>query len=458
MPADKRLLLVNPWIADFTAYDLWARPMGLLETAGRLRAHRGIALDFLDCLNMAHPSIPEAFRKKRSDGTGKIFGWGIAKPKALQGLRIPRAFIMYGISEEAFAGELERRPRPDTVLMTLGMTYQYPGVQRIIRLIRERWGGVPILLGGIYATLCPEHARRHSGADIVLPGPAGASLEMALKELLGIELHLDGSHLLAYDLLADTSSFPFPTTRGCPYRCTYCASHLLQSRFIRRPVEECLEELKCIRRSFPTRHLAFYDDALLLDADRHAKPLFEGIIRENFGFTFHTPNGLHVREIDAELAWLMRKANVKTIRLSVETTSARLLKQTGSDHKTGDLAKAVEHLENAGYKRSELDSYLLIGIPGQKREEIEESLKNVASLGIRSHFSYFSPIPGTALWKKMAASGLVRDDDDPLLHNKVLFPYRRWSISPEELVQLKELQNSLNGVKPKGLLDDTLGM
>ena len=140
----------------------------------------------------------------------------------------------------------------------------------------------------------------------------------------------------------------------------------------------------------------------------------------------------------------MKRANVKTLRLSVETTSAGLLKRTGSDHKIGALAKAVESLEKAGYRRNELDSYLLIGLPGQTREEIEESVKIVASLGIRSHFSYFSPIPGTALWKDMAAGGRVHDDEDPLLHNKILFPYRGWSITPEALVELKRMQNGFN--------------
>jgi len=441
----KSVLLVNPWIADFAAYDLWTKPLGLMEVAGRLSGHPGLTLDFLDCLDMSHPSVPDAFRKKKPEGTGRIFGWRIAKPESLGALQVPRALKHYGIPEEAFARELERRPRPDAVLMTSGMTYQYPGVQRAIELIRKRWGGVPVLLGGIYVTLCTDHARAHSGADKILPGPAGLSLETVLSEILGMEIRLGREHYpAACALLSDRSSLPFLTTRGCPFHCTYCASHLLQPVCVRKSVEACLEELRWISAHLSTRHIAFYDDALLLDADRHAKPLFEGIVREAFNFAFHTPNGLQVREIDAELAVLMKKADVRTVRLSVETTSARLLKRTGTDRKMGDLALAAGHLEKAGYRRNELDSYLLIGLPGQTNDEIQESVNAVASLGIRSHFSFFSPIPGTPLWKEMAASGLVSNGEDPLLHNKNLFPYRGWSITPEELVRLKELQNQLN--------------
>ena len=445
MPPPKRLLLVNPWIADFTAYDLWAAPLGLLEVAARLRNRPELAVDFLDCLGMAHPSVSEAFHKKRPDGTGKLPSWSIPKPEALRRLAVPRAFKMYGISEDAFLAELKRRPRPDAVLVTSGMTYQYPGVQRTISLIREFWGDVPILLGGIYATLCAEHARAHSGADKVLPGQAGLSLESALTDLLGMEILLgrSGWHP-AFDLLTDASALPLLTTRGCPFHCTYCASHLLQPVCSRRGIEDCLKELMWIRDSFPARHIAFYDDALLHDAASHAKPLFEGIIREDFDFAFHTPNGLQVREIDPELAVLMKKAGVLTVRLSVETTSERLLEKTGTNRKMGDLQSAVGHLEKAGYPRRELDSYLLIGLPGQTKREIEDSVRSVSALGIRSHFSFFSPIPGTVLWGDMATSGLVRDDEDPLLHNKILFLYRGWSVVPEELMELKQFQNQAN--------------
>ncbi len=62
-------------------------------------------------------------------------------------------------------------PRPDAVLVTSLMTYWYPGVTAAIRLVREYFPGVPVILGGIYASLCPDHARSHSGADLVLTGP-----------------------------------------------------------------------------------------------------------------------------------------------------------------------------------------------------------------------------------------------------------------------------------------------
>ena len=75
------ILLINPWIHDFAAYDFWAKPMGLLTIAGILRAH-GITVSYLDCLNRFHP------RSAKSDpwaryGRGPYLKTRILKPAGL---------------------------------------------------------------------------------------------------------------------------------------------------------------------------------------------------------------------------------------------------------------------------------------------------------------------------------------------------------------------------------------
>ena len=66
--------------------------------------------------------------------------------------------------------------RPDLILVTSMMTYWYPGVQETIKILRQHWPDVPLVLGGIYATLCHEHARLTSGADLVFKGPVESNL------------------------------------------------------------------------------------------------------------------------------------------------------------------------------------------------------------------------------------------------------------------------------------------
>ena len=169
------LLLINPWIYDFAAYDYFAQPLGLLYLAGRLEA-QGFAVHFLDCLDTPHAK-PGPF------GTGRYPKEILPAPPGLKG--ISRRYGRYGISEAAFRERLAQVPPPAAILVTSLMTYWYPGVAAAIRLAREHFPGVPVTLGGIYASLCPEHARQHSGADQVLTGPGEAAVFTLLKNVVG---------------------------------------------------------------------------------------------------------------------------------------------------------------------------------------------------------------------------------------------------------------------------------
>jgi hypothetical protein len=99
--------------------------------------------------------------KRRPDGRGKFNEEVIAKPRPLAG--IPRIFRKYGITTEEFLSKLKAIPQPDAILVTSGMTYWYLGVLDTIRTIRKIFPKTLIVLGGIYATLCSDHARRTSG-------------------------------------------------------------------------------------------------------------------------------------------------------------------------------------------------------------------------------------------------------------------------------------------------------
>ena len=211
------------------------------------------------------------------------------------------------------------------------MTYWYPGIQAVVDLVRRRFGPVPVILGGIYATLCPGHARADTGADLVVPGPAEEGLLAALAGVLGDGFPagpdptgFDALPPPAFDLLRDRTWLPVLTSRGCPLKCTFCASSLLWRGFEQRPAASVLAEVLESHARFGTRHFAFYDDALLSGKRLHAGPLFEGLAAAGPRSAFHAPNGLHIREIDAAMARLMRAAGFESLYLSLESTDEGL--------------------------------------------------------------------------------------------------------------------------------------
>jgi radical SAM superfamily enzyme YgiQ (UPF0313 family) len=435
-----QVLLINPWIYDFAAYNLWIEPLGLLTIAAVLREN-GYGVTLIDCL-APFPGAPQA----RPDGSGKFAKAVIESPEAVS--FVPRRFGRYGLPLDLFEAALAASPVPDLVLVASGMTYWYPGVVDAIRQVRKRFDSVPVVLGGVYATLCQDHARERSGADEVIAGPGlVAALRLAdwtTASDSGPERYADPR---TWPPPARQLLPPAPVSRGfagvltawgCPFRCTYCASHRLQPGYVqRKPSAVVSEILACTRRG--VRDFAFYDDALLLNAACHIVPILEGVLAQGVRARFHTPNGIHAREISPELAGLMRRAGFASVRLSLETVDACRQRATGGKVTTDIFAQAVAHLEAAGFTSGELAAYVLAGLPDQPLSEVEASIRTVHRLGIQARLALFSPIPGTP-----DGDRALPPVADPLLHNNTVYPYLRGAAYARELQRLKLLATAGN--------------
>ena len=178
-----RALLIHPWIHDFAAYDFWLRPLGLLRIGAILR-QTGIDVDVVDCLDPLHRWFARSDGERRPLGQGRFHKEEIPKPRALAAF--PRRYSRYGIPPAALQAELRSRFLPDVILVTSGMTYWYPGVQETISHCREVFPDVPVVLGGIYATLAHDHAVEFSGADAVVRGGEWSTIAHTLSEYLPI--------------------------------------------------------------------------------------------------------------------------------------------------------------------------------------------------------------------------------------------------------------------------------
>ena len=165
-PDTPNILLINPWIHDFAAYDFWAKPMGLLSIASILRSH-GFNVSYIDCLDRFHPNAP-ATNPQARNGRGPFLKVRIPKPKGLED--VSRNYCRYGIKTKWFREDLLSIQKPDLIFITSLMTYWYHGLQETIKIIKEIFPDVPVVLGGIYASLCSDHAVDHSGADRVVTG------------------------------------------------------------------------------------------------------------------------------------------------------------------------------------------------------------------------------------------------------------------------------------------------
>jgi len=448
------LILINPWIYDFAAYDLWSKPLGLLSLAGMLR-ERGFSVHLIDCLDVHHPdmmtssTLPRPVR--RSYGTGKFWREKIPKPPPLE--HIPRAYSRYGVSKDVFLKELQKVSAPSAILVTSLMTYWYPGVAEAIRLTRQIHPGAPVILGGIYARLCEEHALQKSGADVVFTGTTAPG-DTSLTDLLDrLELSPEGGQsnksphpYPAFDLLNEPDYVCLSTSFGCPFRCRYCASPFLNPWFTQRAPETILNEIHFWHKAHGIRDFAFYDDALLVNAEARMGPVMETLAGLKLGLRFHTPNALHVREISSDIAELLYLSGFRTIRLGLETSDMDIHNRLDKKISAGEFEWAVRNLLGAGFKKKDIGAYILMGLPGQSVESVSKSLSFADLAGATPYLAEYSPIPHTSLWEKALKHSEYDLASEPLFHNNTLLPC--WE--PEKREGVPELKRMVRDIRQGG--------
>ncbi len=444
-----RFLLFNPWIHDFSAFDHWTRPLNLLRLASLLR-QCGAEVTFYDCLDRRSADLdglPSPPRHRLNPfGCGHYYREEIPLPPLLDFM--PRHFKRYGIPPGRVENRLRDFPEPDVVVVASMMTYWYPGVFEAVTMMRRLFPRAPVIIGGVYATLCRDHAEQFSGADAVVTGPHWPAIVNRIFEIVGYGAPCNGDQKTwiepSYDFLRGEACFPLLTSTGCPCHCTYCATHSLWPRFFPYECEPILDSLDRLVRDFGATDISFYDDALLTGKEKHFWPLMENVIRRGYSLRFHTPNALHVRQIDRETARLLRRGGFATIRLGLEVTQRDRQKETGGKVYTPEYIEAMRHLREAGFSAREVGTYVLFGLPDQSLESVWEGCQLVAQQGSEIKLALYSPIPGTPLYEAPCDDFRFDPTADPLLQNCSLAPWRAVSTPYESYQNLKQNIERIN--------------
>lgn len=423
-----RILLVNPPIYDFSAYDFWMKPYGLLSVGGALREKA--SLELFDFLDRKHPSnLQRNSRASDQWGRGRFISQDIEKPACFRGFR--RRYRRYGLPREVFT-EFARSCFPfDFVLIGSMMTYWYPGVREVIEDVRSLWPGAKIILGGVYATLCHDHACR-SGADIVV---GGAELKK-LWEFLGISP--DEGEIPFWESYSDLETGVLKLTDSCPFDCSYCAVRRLSGAFRARPVAKVLRELWSLSE-MGVKNIAFYDDALLYQPENVLIPFLDEVIDSRIKVNFHTPNALNARFLAPSLARKMVDAGFRTFYIGFESGNSQWQNGTGGKVSPLELETAVRSLFAAGASPEYVTAYILAGHPRGNEQDVEGAMRFANFLGIRVMLAEYSPIPGTPDGE---ACRKWADLDEPLWQNKTAFSGTL--LGERELNRLKRRARELN--------------
>lgn len=352
-----------------------------------------------------------------------------------------------GLSEQVVREELART-QPDAVGITSFSTEYIQETRRMSQLVKKELPQAIVILGGIFPTVLPEMAIEDSNVDYLIIGEGEYRLPQLLNELNSEEcnlLSIDGLawgcppviqpmrsfipnldavgfpdygglnlpsyrncvHKYAHGLLP--RQFPFAitiTSRGCPYRCIFCAAAMISGRKVRlRSAANVLEEIDKLHREDGIREIIFLDDHFLANRDR-AIEIMKGLIDRDYGMTWKCVN-MTIWRLDEELLELMRKSGCYQITVSPESGNQYVLRKI---IKKPVMLDKVPHIldiaKNLGF---EIVVNFVFGFPGETWDQIRDTCRYAEKLDVDIvNFHLATPLPKTELMEICLRAGYLK--------------------------------------------------
>lgn len=297
-------------------------------------------------------------------------------------LKLATYHKMRGDSVELIRGLAPARHSPDSIYVTSLFTYAWKSVHQAIQFYQGLYRRTPIILGGIYATIMPEHAEL-SGAE-VRPG-----------------LNMDVECLIPdYSLVPQFRANILISSRGCIRRCSFCAAPVLE------PFDPRVTSLKSISHVlYPDyRKVIFWDNNFL--ANPHWRNIVSELKMANLTVDFN--QGIDARLINEEIADELRGLRLEPIRLAYDTRGQR-----------GPVRRAISLLEKVGFSKRQMIVYMIYNFE-EHPEEFLDRLRDVLEWGAVAYPMRYEPIN-------------VRDaQGNPLSKNS--FISQRWSADYLEML------------------------
>lgn len=325
--------------------------------------------------------------------------------------------------------------KPDVVGITcVSLNYNY--AKKYSKIAKNR--NVPVLIGGIHISILPNTMTKDMDVAIIGEG------EEAIKELFAIYLekakfdkkdlstikglaYWDGKKIVQTEIrppVANMDKLPKPardlmkiekcthvfSSRGCPYRCTFCASSRFwnSTRFF--SAKYVVSEVKYLYETYGVREIDFWDDLFIVSKPR-IKEMISLLRKEKILGKVSFFCAVRSNLIDESMAKLLKKLNVEGISMGLESATPRILNYLKGDTiNVKDHARAIRIFNKFGI---EVSASFIIGSPDETREEVLNTLKFIKNSRLRGlTISVLTPLPGTPLWEYAKKRKMVSDKMD----------------------------------------------
>jgi anaerobic magnesium-protoporphyrin IX monomethyl ester cyclase len=207
----------------------------------------------------------------------------------------------------------------------------------------------------------------------------------------------------ATDALDGSHSFSILTSRGCPYRCTFCSQSIMPVKWRARSPENVLEEWRHLVRELGALEIGVLDDSANIRKAR-LHQICDLLIENELN---HVPwifvNGIRANLADLDLLRKMKEAGLRRTAFGVETGDPDMIVRVDKhiDHNT--IRQAFKNAKTADI---ETIGFFIIGLPGDTRESMQRTIDFAIELDpMIANFSMMTPYPGTAVYQEVKRNG-----------------------------------------------------
>lgn len=281
------------------------------------------------------------------------------------------------------------------------MTSTAPRAYTIADLLHQNAKG-RVIIGGIHASALPQEAAEH--ADQVIVGE-GESVILDVAEGRTTDKIVYAQHVQNLDEL------PFPdysllktrcesanvlSTRGCPFRCTFCTTSRMFSPYRERSIDSVIEELRYYK-SLGFQYMNFEDDNFTANKER-TKEICRRMIAENLVFKETFFFGRTDMADDEELLDLCQKAHLSRTLVGIESLNQESLDAINKHQKIPDIEKCAEALQR---HKIRLIASIVLGIDSDSIQDIERSIEYAKQINAyQLQPAILTPFPKTDVFQQ----------------------------------------------------------
>ena len=331
---------------------------------------------------------------------------------------------------------------PDIVAFSCTTSSFLEGNQ-LAELIKDQRPQIVTVMGGAHAcTIGATLLDAFPAIDYLVIGEGEQTMlelvQSGLREvesIPGVACRVDGKGVLSAprELIKDLDVLPFPayhllprfprrynlplfsypkapntsiiSSRGCPYRCSYCDRSVFSQGFRFNSPEYIVEHMAMLNRNYGIRHVFFYDDLFTFDRSRVAK-FCE--LKERRGLKVGYNCIARLEHIDAELLALLKRSGCWQVNFGIESGDPEVLKQHRKFFSLDEVGIKLQMVRDSGMR---VKGLFMVGLPGEDEAAIRRTIEYGLSLPLDEiNVTKFTPFPGAPIYRTIRDYGTFDED------------------------------------------------